>query len=51
MEDNFLPQRVRKSTSGGGPLDLSFINGEGLMGDVKAGNYLEQSDHEMVSQF
>ena len=29
-------------------LDLLFTNREGLVGDVKVGDYLRQSDHEIV---
>ena len=29
-------------------LDLLFVNGEGLMGDVMVGGCLGHSDHEMV---
>ena len=33
---------------GGALLDLLFTNSEGLVGDVKAGGCLGQSDHETV---
>ena len=48
MQDSFLTQLVREPTRGGALLDLLFTNREGLAGDVKAGDCLEQSDHEIV---
>ena len=48
MEDSFLRQLVGEPTRGGALLDLLFTNSEGLVGDVKAGDCLRQSDHEIV---
>ena len=48
VEDSFLTQLVREPTRGGALLDLLFTNSEGLVGDVKAGDCLGQSDHEIV---
>lgn len=30
------------------PLDLLFVNKEGLVGDVRVGGHLEQNDHEII---
>ena len=46
--DNFLTQLVREPTRGSNILDLLFVNREGLVGDVKVGGHLRQSDHEML---
>ena len=46
--DNFLTQLVREPTRGSNILDLLFVNREGLVGDVKVGGRLGQSDHEML---
>ncbi|XP_042743410.1 uncharacterized protein LOC122188845 [Lagopus leucura] len=48
VEDSFLTQLVREPTRGGALLDLLFANREGLVGDVKVGDCLGQSDHEIV---
>ena len=48
VEDSFLMQLVREPTRDGALLDLLFTNREGLVGDVKVGDRLEQSDHETV---
>ena len=48
VEDSFLTQLVQEPTRGGALLDLLFTNSEGLVGDVKAGNCLGQSNHETV---
>ena len=48
VEDSFLTQLVQEPTRGGALLDLLFTNSEGLLGDVKAGDCLEQSGHEIV---
>ena len=48
MQDSFLTQLVREPTRGGALLDLLFTNTEGLVGDVKVGDCLGQSDHEIV---
>ena len=48
MEDSFLTQLVQEPTRGGALLDLLFTNSEGLVGDVKAGDCLGQSNHEIV---
>jgi len=45
---NFLTQLVREPTRGSNILDLLFVNREGLVGDVKVGGHLGQSDHEML---
>ena len=47
VEDSFLPQHSC-AYEGSTLLDLLFTNREGLVGDVKAGNCLGQSDHETV---
>ncbi len=41
-------QLVREPTRGGALIDLLFTNREGLVGDVKVGHCLGQSDHEIV---
>ena len=46
--DNFLTQLVREPTRGSNILDLLFVNREGLVGDVKVGGRLGQSDHKML---
>ena len=48
MGDNFLTQLVREPMRGSNILDLLFVNRECLVGDVKAGGRLVQSDHEML---
>jgi len=48
VEDKFLTQLVRDPTREGTPLDLLFLNREGLMGGVMAGGRLGQSNHKMV---
>ncbi|GAB0209002.1 hypothetical protein GRJ2_003365900 [Grus japonensis] len=48
VEDNFLTQLVSEPTREGAPLDLLFVNREGLMGDVMVGGYLGHSDHKMT---
>ena len=48
MEDNFLTQLVSEPTRKGVPLDLLFVNGEGLVGDMMVGGHLGHSDHEMI---
>ncbi|MCQ4179287.1 hypothetical protein FK518_27320 [Klebsiella pneumoniae] len=48
VEDSFLMQLVREPTRGGALIDLLFTNREGLVGDVKVGHCLGQSDHEIV---
>ena len=40
MEDNFLTQLVSEPTREGTPLDLLFVNREGLVGDVMVGGHL-----------
>ena len=47
--DNFLMQVVEEPTSGGILLDLVLMNKEGLVQDVKVGDRLGCSDHEMVN--
>ena len=44
----FLTQLVQEPTKGGALLDLLFTNSEGLVGDVKAGDCLGQSDHKIL---
>ncbi|RMC15976.1 hypothetical protein DUI87_08183 [Hirundo rustica rustica] len=48
MEDNFLSQLMGEPTRGGTMLDLSFVNRDGLVGDVMVGGHLGQSDHEII---
>ncbi|KAK4826886.1 hypothetical protein QYF61_012074 [Mycteria americana] len=48
VEENFLTQLVSEPTREGAPLDLLFVNREGLVGDVMVGGCLGQSDHEMI---
>ena len=48
VEDNFLTQLVSEPTREGAPLDLLFMNREGLVGDVMVGGRLGHSDHEMI---
>ena len=48
VEGGFLTQLVQEHTRGGALLDLLFANREGLMGDVKVGDCLGQSDHEIA---
>jgi len=47
VEDSFLMQLVRESTMDGALLDLLFANSEGLVGDVKVGDCLGQSNHKI----
>jgi len=47
VEDNFLTQMGRESTSKGTPLDLLFTN-SGLVSDVMVGGLLGHSDHEWI---
>ena len=47
-EDNFLTQLVSEPAREGVPLDLLFVNREGLVGDVVVGGHLGHSDHEMI---
>ncbi|XP_048789274.1 uncharacterized protein LOC125687934 [Lagopus muta] len=46
--DNFLTQPVRELMRGRNILDLLFVNGKGLVGDVKIGGRLGHSDHEIL---
>jgi len=48
MEDSLLMQLVQEPTKDDALLDLPFTNREGLVGDVKAGDCLGQSNHETV---
>ena len=43
-----LDKLVSEPTREGAPLDLLFVNREGLVGDVMAGGHLGHSDHEMT---
>ena len=51
VEENFLTQLVREPTMEGAPLDLLFVNREGLVGDVMVGGCLGHNDHEMIRVF
>ena len=46
--DNFLTQLVKEPTRRRKILDLLFVNREGVVGDVKVGGHVGQSDHEML---
>ena len=46
LGDNFLTQLVQEPTRSK-ILELLFVNREGLVGDVKVGCRLGQSDHKM----
>ena len=48
VEENFLTQLVSEPTREGAPLDLSFVNREGLESDMMVGGCLGHSDHEMI---
>ena len=48
VEDSYLTQLVGEPTRGGALLDLLLATREGLVGDVKVGDCLGQSDHEIV---
>ena len=48
VEENFLTQLVREPTTEGAPLDLLFVNREGLVGDVMVGGCLGHSNHKMI---
>jgi len=48
IDDNFLMQVVEEPTRKGTLLDLVLTNKEGLVEDVKVGDRLSCSDHEMV---
>ncbi|GAB0210066.1 hypothetical protein GRJ2_003472400 [Grus japonensis] len=48
VEDNFLTQLVGEPTREGTPLDLLFVNREGLVDDVMVGGHLGHSDHKMI---
>ncbi|PKU47277.1 adaptin ear-binding coat-associated protein 1 [Limosa lapponica baueri] len=48
VEDDFLTQLVREATRESALLDLLLVNREGLVGDVKVGGRLGQSDHEII---
>ena len=48
MEENFLTQLESEPTREGAPLDLLFVNREGLESDVTVGGHLGHSDHEMI---
>lgn len=43
----FLTQLVRESSREGSPLDLLFLNREGLVGDVVVRGHLGHSNHEI----
>ena len=46
--DNFLTQLVREPMRGSNILELLFVNRESLVGAVKVGGRLGQSDHKML---
>ena len=48
VEDNFVIQVVEESTRGAVLLDLVLTNRDGLVKEVKVGDSLGCSDHEMV---
>ncbi|KAK4820506.1 hypothetical protein QYF61_000085 [Mycteria americana] len=48
VEDKFLTQLVSEPIREGTPLDLLFVNREGLVGDVTVGGCLGHSDHKMI---
>lgn len=48
LEDNFLPQLLSKPTREDAPLELIFVNREGLVGDVMAGERLRHSNHGVL---
>ena len=48
VEDSFLTQLVQEPARGGALLDLLFTNSEELVGDVKAGDWLGQSNQEIA---
>ena len=48
MKATFLTQTVREPTRVGALLDLLFTNRKELVGDVKVGDCLGQSDHKIV---
>ena len=45
---NHMLLLVQEPTRGGALLDLLFTNSEGLVRDVKVGDCLGESDHEIV---
>jgi len=48
VEDNFLTLTVSEQTGKGAPLDLLFMNREGLLGDVTVQGHLGHSNHKMI---
>ncbi|KAK4818201.1 hypothetical protein QYF61_008585 [Mycteria americana] len=48
VEDNFLTQLVSESAREGAPLDLLFVNREGLVSNVTVGGFLGHSNHKMI---
>jgi len=48
VEDNFLKQQVSEPTRESMPLDLLFVNREGLLGDVMVGGCLRHSDLQFL---
>lgn len=48
IDDNFLSQVLEDPIRNGGLFDLILTNREGLVGDVKVGDSLGCSDHEIV---
>ena len=48
IDDNFLLQVIEEPTRRGAMLDLVLTNKDGLVGNVKLGDSLGCSDHEMV---
>ena len=51
MEENFLTQLVREPTTEGAPLDLLFVNREGLVGNVMVGGRLGPFCHHKMTEF
>jgi len=48
VEDNSLTQLVSEPAREGVPLNLLFLNTEGLVGDVMVGGHLGHSDHKIT---
>ncbi|GAB0206658.1 hypothetical protein GRJ2_003131400 [Grus japonensis] len=51
VEDNFLTQLVSETTREGTPLDLLFVNREGLVGDVMVGGHLGHCEYVICNEF
>lgn len=48
VADNFLMWMVREPAGESAPLNLLFVNREGLAGDVVVGNCLGLNDHDKI---